>query len=225
MKTFKTLTRERLHKENERISHILSLYNDSCIDCITKDELNKRYKISKLTIGNLPEAIRIVIAKHINLLIDGINESLKYDEFKKLFEKDIDSYLYRVSSLVSDGEKFIAEKNSGYNLDIQRAVLFFGFTREELLKIVSMSRDEAVSYINSVYGTCIPLSSELVEAKNKWSESRDDLERIRNARDLKILGVRNGAYIQTEYPLMYEREVNEYYDKLECDCKKTLKRK
>lgn len=225
MKTLRTLERERLHKENDRISHILSLCNDDGLDFVTRQELNKRLKISKITIGNLPETIRIEIAKHINLLMNGINESLKFDEFRNLFENDIDAYLYRVCSLVVKENKYIAERQSGYNLDIQRAILFFDFTRDEFLHIASMSRDEAVTFINNKYGTSIPMSSELIDAKTRWQESRSHLEQIGNAKELKILGVRNGAFIQTEYPLFYEKEVSRYYDKLVVDYKKSLKRK
>lgn len=225
MKTIKTLERERLHKENERISHILSLYNDDGIDFVTRQELRKRLKISKITIGNLSETIRIEIAKHINLLMNGIIESLKFDEFRNLFKNDMDAYLYRICSLVVKDNKYIAERQSGYNLDIQRAILFFDFTREEFLNIASMSRDEAVTFINNKYGTSIPMSSELMDAKVRWQESRSELDRIENAKELKILGVRNGAFIQTEYPLFYEKEISKYYDKLVVDHKKSLKRK
>ena len=225
MKTLKMLERERLSKENDRISHILSLYNDRGIDATTRSELGKRFKFSKLIIGNLKETIRIEIAKHINLLFRGINESLIFDEFKNLFDNDIDAYLYRVASLIPDNNKYISKCKSGYNLDIQRAILFFDFTKEELADILSMSRDEAVVFINNKYGTSIPTTQELIDARIKWEESCDGEIRIKNAKELKILGVRNGAFIQTEYPLFFERDVNEYYDKLVQDYNVTLKRK
>ena len=47
MKSIDVLRRERLRKENDRIAHLLSLYNDSGIDAVTKSELKKRLKFSK----------------------------------------------------------------------------------------------------------------------------------------------------------------------------------
>ena len=42
MKSIDILRKERLHCENDRIAHLLALYNDSGIDGITKNELSKR---------------------------------------------------------------------------------------------------------------------------------------------------------------------------------------
>ena len=84
MKSIDVLRRERLRKENDRIAHLLSLYNDSGIDAVTKSELKKRLKFSKLVIGNLNETVNIVIAKHANLLINGIQDSLRYYDLYKI---------------------------------------------------------------------------------------------------------------------------------------------
>ena len=82
-----------------------------------------------------------------------------------------------------------------------------------------------MEFINLKYGTNIPMMNELVDAKVKWSESCNDLEQVKNAREMKLLGLRNGAYVQTEYPLFFERDVVEQYDKLEADASKKLRLK
>ena len=222
MKSIEILRRERLHKENDRIAHLLSLYNDSGIDAVTKSELEKRIKFSKLVIGNLNETVNIVIAKHANLLMNGIHESLKYFEFNDLFFSDINEYLNKVANLRCENNLYIRNAESGYNLDIQRAILFFNFTYGEIKKIMVMTRDEFMCFINEKYGTNIPMLSELEDAKLRWSESGNDLEQVRNARKLKLLGLRNGAFIQTEYPLMFERDIIEQYDELEVSASKKL---
>lgn len=222
MKTINMLERERLHKENERISHLLAIYNDSATDAITKGEIEKRIKFCKRAIGNLSETVKIEIAKHANLLMNGIHESLKYFEFNDLFFSDINEYLNRVANLRCENNLYIRNAESGYNLDVQRAILFFNFTYGEIKKIMVMTRDEFMCFINEKYGTNIPMLSELEDAKLRWSESINDLEQVKNAREMKLVGLRNGAFIQTEYPLLFERDIVEQYDKLEKDASKKL---
>lgn len=222
MKTINMLERERLHKENERISHLLAIYNDSATDAVTKGEIEKRIKFCKRAIGNLSETVKIEIAKHANLLMNGIHESLKYFEFNDLFFSDINAYLSRVANLNCVNNLYVRNAESGYNLDIQRAILFFNFTYGEIKKIMLMTRDEFMCFINNKYGTNIPMLSELENAKLRWSESNNDLEQVKNARELKLLGLRNGAFIQTEYPLLYERDIIEQYDELEVSASKKL---
>ena len=222
MKSIDVLRRERLRKENDRIAHLLSLYNDSGIDAVTKNELYKRIDFSKKVIGNLNETINIVIAKHANLLMNGIQESLRYYEFNDLFFSDINEYLNRVANLRCENNLYVKNADSGYNLDIQRAILFFNFTYGEIKKIMCMTRDEFMCFINEKYGTNIPMMSELEEAREKWNNSCNDLEQVKNAKNLKLLGLRNGAFIQTEYPLMFERDIIEQYDELEQSASKKL---
>ena len=223
MKSIEILRRERLHKENDRISHLLSLYNDSGIDAVTKNELHKRIDFSKKVSGNLNETINIVIAKHANLLMNGIHESLKYYEFNDLFFSDINAYLNRVANLNCVNNLYVRIAESAYNLDIQRAILFFNFTYGEIKEIMKMTRDEFMCFINNKYGTNIPMMSELEEARLKWSESCNDLEQVKNACEMKLLGLRNGAYIQTEYPLFFERDVISQYEELELSASRKLK--
>lgn len=226
MKTIKKLERERLHKENTRIRHLLAIYNDPSTDALTKDEIKKRIKFCKLAIGNLPETVRIEIAKHANLLMNGIQESMKYDEFRNLFNSDINQYLSRVASLNLKNNRYVKEKNSGYNLDMQRAILFFDFTEDEIKKIMTMTRDEFMVFINGQYGTQIPMLEELrIAEERRQNAYNDTLEQVKCAKEKVILQVRNGVYIQTEYPLYYEQQVIEYYDKLIEDAEKELKRK
>ena len=66
------------------------------------------------------------------------------------------------------------------------------------------------------------MMSELEEVREKWSNSCNDLEQVKNAKNLKLLGLRNGAFIQTEYPLMFERDIIEQYDELEQSASKKL---
>ena len=220
MKTLNILEKERLHKENERISHLLALYNDPATPGTTKCELLKRIDYSKLVIGNLDETINIMIANHANLFFNGITESKSFiTEFNNT---DINTYLNRVANLRCENNLYIRNAESGYNLDIQRAVLFFNFTYGEMLIISKMTRDEFMNFINFKYGTNIPMMSELEEAKLKWSNSSNDLEQVRNARELKLVGLRNGSFVQTEYPLFFERDVVEQYSQLENDAEKKL---
>lgn len=226
MKTLKKLERERLHKENTRIRHLFAIYNDPSTDALTKDEIKKRIKFCKLAIGNLPETVKIEIAKHANLLMNGIQESMKFDEFRNLFNSDINQYLSRVASLKLKGNRYVKLINSGYNLDMQRAILFFGFTEEEIKKIMTMTRDEFMVFINEQYGTQIPMLEELRSIEEKRQRAYNNtLEQIKCAKEKVILQVRNGVYIQTEYPLYYEHQVVEYYDGLIEDAEKELKRK
>ena len=226
MKTIKKLERERLHKENTRIRHLLAIYKDPSTDALTKDEIKKRIKFCKLAIGNLPETVKIEIAKHANLLMNGIQESMKYNEFRNLFNSDINQYLSRVASLKLKNNRYVKEKNSGYNLDMQRAILFFDFTEDEIKKIMTMTRDEFIVFINEQYGTQIPMLEELrIAEERRQNAYNDTLEQVKCAKEKVILQVRNGVYIQTEYPLYYEHQVIEYYDKLIEDAEKELKRK
>ena len=226
MQTLKKLERERLHKENTRIRLLLAIYNDSSTDALTKSEINKRIKFCKLAIGNLPETVRIEIAKHANLLMNGIQESMKYDEFRNLFNSDINQYLSRVASLKLKNNRYVKEKNSGYNLDMQRAILFFSFTEDEIKKIMTMTRDEFMVFINEQYGTQIPMLEEIrIAEERRQNAYNDTLEQVKCAKEKVILQIRNGVYIQTEYPLYYEHQVIEYYDKLIEDAEKELKRK
>ena len=226
MKTIKKLERERLQKENTRIRHLLAIYNDSSTDALTKDEIKKEIKFCKLAIGNLPETVKIEIAKHANLLMNGIQESMKFDEFRNLFNSDINQYLSRVASLKLKNNRYVKEKNSGYNLDMQRAILFFNLTEDEIKKIMTMTRDEFMVFINEQYGTQIPMLEELrIAEERRQNAYNDTLEQVKCAKEKVILQIRNGVYIQTEYPLYYEHQVIEYYDKLIEDAEKELKRK
>lgn len=226
MKTLKKMERERLQKENERIRHLLAIYNDPSTDALTKGEISKRIKFCKLAIGNLPETVKIEIAKHANLLMNGIQESLRFYEFNDMFFSDINEYLSRVASLKLKNNKYVKEKDSGYNLDIQRAILFFDFTYDEIKKIMAMTRDEFMVFINGQYGTQIPMLEELRSIEEKrQSAYNNTLEQVKYAKEKVILQVRNGVYIQTEYPLYYEHQVIEHYDKLIEDAEKELKRK
>ena len=89
-----------------------------------------------------------------------------------------------------------------------------------------MTRDEFMEFINKQYGTLIPSIEELksIEEKRQSCYS-DDLEQVKCAKEKAILQIRNGVFIQTEYPLYYEREIVSYYDKLIEDFENTLKRK
>lgn len=230
MKTFSTLEKERLNKENERMTHLLAIYKDSSTDALTKTEISKRMKFVRRTIGNLSETVKIEIAKHANLLFNGIKESLKFDEFRNLYYSNIEEYLKRVSSLKVENKKIIAERHSGYNLDIQKAILFFGFTLEDLKiimnkQMIEEDREEFMSFINQMYKTQIPTLEELRNAEERRQQSRSTLEQVKSAKEKKILEVRNGVYIQTEYPLYYEHEIISHYDELIEDAKLSLKRK
>ena len=226
MKTLNILEKERLHKENERIGHLLAIYNDPATPGTTKCELLKRIDYSKLVIGNLNETINIMIANHANLFFNGITESLKYSEFNDLFFSDINAYLNRVANLRCENNLYIRNAESGYNLDIQRAVLFFNFTYGEMLIISKMTRDEFMKYINSQYGTEIPMIDELKSVEERRQSCyNNNLEQVKCAKEKAILLVRNGTFIQTEYPLFYEHEVVNHYDQLISDAENSLKRK
>ena len=225
MKTLNILEKERLHKENERISHLLAIYNDPATDAITKGEIEKRIKFCKRAIGNLSETVKIEIAKHANLLFNGIQESLKYNEFKKLFETNINAYLYRVATLIQQNGKYIKEKDSGYNLDIQKSILFFDFTESELKELLKKSREEFMKIINEKYQTNIPTINELKEIEQKRQNANNTLEQVKYAKEKILLQIRNGVFIQTEYPLYYEYEAKNHYDELIKDAKSEVKRK
>lgn len=230
MKKLTTLEKERLNKENERMTHLLAIYKDPATDALTKAEISKRMKFVRRAIGNLPETVKIEIAKHANLLFNGIQESLKFDEFRNLYYSNIKSYLKRVSSLKVENGKIVAEKHSGYNLDIQRAILFFDFTLEDLKILMNKQmteedREEFMRFINQAYETQIPMLQELRDVETRRQQSRSTLEQVKSAKEKKILEVRNGVYIQTEYPLYYEHEIVSHYDELIEDAKLSLKRK
>lgn len=226
MKTLNILEKERLHKENERISHLLAIYNDPATDAITKGEIEKRIKFCKRAIGNLPETVKIEIAKHANLLMHGIQESLKFFEFNDLFFSDVNEYLNRVANLRCENNLYVRNAESGYNLDIQRAILFFNFTYADIKKIMGMTRDEFMKYINSQYGTEIPMIDELKSVEERRQSCyNNNLEQVKCAKEKAILLVRNGTFIQTEYPLFYEHEVVSHYDQLISDAENSLKRK
>lgn len=113
MRCIEVLRKERLHKENDRIAHLLALYNATKIDEATKKEILRNINFCKRVIGNLEETVNIVIAKHANLLFNGITESLKYYEFNDLFFSDINKYLGRVARLKCENNIYVSEKESG----------------------------------------------------------------------------------------------------------------
>ena len=226
MKNLNVLEKERLHKENDRIGLLLAIYNDSATDAITKDEIGKRIKFAKRAIGNLPETVRIEIAKHANLFMNGIIESLRFYEFNDLFFEDVNEYLNKVASLRCENNLYVKDRAGVYNSDIQNAILYFNFTYADIKKIMVMTRDEFMEFINKQYGTLIPSIEELKSIEEKRQSCYHDyLEQVKCAKEKAILQVRTGVFIQTQYPLYYEHEVVSYYNKLIEDCENTLKRK
>ena len=91
---------------------------------------------------------------------------------------------------------------------------------------MGMTRDEFMVYINNQYGTEIPMIDELKSVEERRQSCyNNNLEQVKCAKEKAILLVRNGTFIQTEYPLFYEHEVVSHYDQLISDAENSLKRK
>lgn len=230
MKTLANLINERKIKENERLLNLKKIYDDPAMDALTKNAIYKRVKFCQRVLNNLEETVKIEIAKHANLLFEGIRESLGFDEFKKLYYLDFEKYIYRMCSMKIINHKFIVDRQFGYNLDIQKAIIFFDLSIDDLKLIINQEiddnkREEFMCFINEKYETKIPTLNELRKANEYYQYShKNSLSEIECAKNRAILQVRNGVYIQTEYPLYYEDEIIDHYDKLKEDCEKKLKK-
>ena len=126
MKTLKTLERERLSLENDKIKNLLKSYNRTDISEITKKEITKRISQSKKAIGNLPDLIRQEIARNANLLFEGIRDALTQDDFRSLYFGDFEEFIEKVASLEETARGYERISNVAYNMDVQRAILYFG---------------------------------------------------------------------------------------------------
>lgn len=228
MKKLEELEKERLKKEKSRINDLLKSYNRTDISENTKHEIIKRLKTTKKAIKYLPDLVRQEIAMNANLLINGLQQVLTNREFRNLYYGDFEEFIETVASLEETTKGYERISNTAYNSDIQKAILYFGFTKEELeilLKkdINEPSRDIFISFINKKYKTQIPTTKEL-ESKAQNDESTDIVDRTKNTYAYKKMKLHNGDYMHGEYPYYYEFELDIYYKELIKESKSIHKR-
>lgn len=228
MKTLKTLEREKLSLENDKIKNLLQSYNRTDISDETKKEVVKRIAKAKKAIGNLPDLVKQEIAKNANALFEGIREALTHEDFRSLYYGDFEDFIEKVASLEETTKGYERISNTAYNMDVQRAILYFGITREELEELFKKGlcdryRDVFMQFINKRYKTSIPTSEEINEIINRQPSS-DFTTSIQNKYDMKKMRLNNGEYLVTDYPTYYEREIDTYYKELLKESKSIQKR-
>lgn len=217
MKTLKTLERERLSLENDKIKNLLKSYNRTDISETTKKEIAKRISESKKAIGNLPDLIRQEIARNANLLFEGIRDALTQDDFRSLYYGDFEEFIEKVASLEETASGYERISNVAYNMDVQKAILYFGISREELEELFKKGlcdkyRDIFMAFINKKYNTSIPMSKDLVE--KTVDPDADMVTLAQNRYDIKKIKLHNGEYMTGEYPTYYESQVDTYFKEI-----------
>lgn len=228
MKKLEELEKERLKKEKSRINDLLKSYNRTDISENTKHEIIKRLKTTKKAIKYLPDLVRQEIAMNANLLINGLQQVLTNREFRNLYYGDFEEFIETVASLEETTKGYERISNTAYNSDIQKAILYFGFTKEELETLLKKdinepSRDIFISFINKKYKTQIPTTKEL-GSKQQNDESTDIVDRTKNTYAYKKMKLHNGDYMHGEYPYYYEFELDIYYKELIKESKSIHKR-
>lgn len=218
MKTLKELEREKLKTENAKIATLLNSYNRVDITPETKREVLKRIKQAKKAIGNLPENVKQEIARNANLLYEGIRSALTHADFRNLYYGDFEEFIEKTSSLEETVNGYDKISNVAYNTDLQKAILYFGFTREELEELFKkglcdQSRDIFIKFINKRYKTQIPTQKEF-EEKILGDEGSDIVTKTKNKYAYKKMKLHNGDYFVDGYPQYYERELDTYYKEI-----------
>lgn len=231
MKTLRKLEREKLREENTKVNNLMKSYNRNDISDVTKEEILKRIKLTKKAIGNLPDLVRQEIARNANLLFDGFRESISDPKLRNLYFTDFEDYIEALASLEEDvlGEYQRISKDA-YNIDVQKAILYFGLTRKELDKIFdkgfdNIAREIFMAFINRRYKTEIPSMEELLQAKKALDEAEDTVEKIEAKYTYSQMLLNNGAYIQSEYPIYYKKDLDTRYKELIKEAKSEIKRR
>ena len=228
MKTLEQIQSERLQKEKAKLNNLLKSYNRKDISEVTKREVVKRIKNAKKAISNLQDFVKQEIAMNANLLFQGLQSILTNIDFRIMYYENFDEFIEKVSSLEETTNSYEKISNTPYNADIQRAILYFGFTKHELETILKEgvnepSRDVFISFINKRYKTKIPTQTEL-EDKRTSNKNSNIVDSTRNKYAYKKMKLRNGDYMKDEYPQYYEFELDTYYKELIKESKNILKR-
>ena len=222
MRTYNELKQIRIEQETEKInSEINSLKHDNPSE-YERNKLKNNIKIRKKVLENIDEVVKSEIAYHINLLYEGLNLYSKDPNFEKLFFDDFELFIFIIANIsITEDNKFKANSYYGYNLDIQRAILYFDFTLDELNILIKEkfnqdTRDKMIIFINNQYETNIPLTKEIETCKQRLFECWfNDRERIIKNKEYKLLQVRNGEFMKGDiYPLYYHSSIEEHYDSL-----------
>lgn len=228
MKTLKELEKEKLSVENTKVRNLLQSYNRTDISEETKKAILKSVKDCKKAIGNLPDLVRQEIAKHANNLYEGLRDALADPKYRSLYYGDFEDFIEQTASLEETITGYARISNEAYNMDLQRAILYFGLTREELQMlfekgVCDITRDIFIKYINKRYKTKIPTLVELQEMELK-EKGYDIVERTEINYQKKKMKLHNGEYMVGEYPQYYEYELDTYYKELIKESKSIMQR-
>jgi hypothetical protein len=204
MKTLKELENEKLKQENAKIRNLIKSYKRDDISPATKSFILAKIKQSKKAIGNITDFVKQEIAKNANVLFEGIRDSLTHKDFRKLYYGYFEDYIEKVASLEEKAYGYEKMSNVVYNEDLQRAILYFGLTREELEflfknGLTDESRDIIMAFINKRYKTSIPTLEELRE-----NALNDEIYL-----EYQLTKLRNGEYLTGEYPSFYEIDLKD----------------
>ena len=227
MKKLKTLEKERLIKENDKIKNLLESYNRTDITEETKHQISKKIKDSKKAIGNLQDIVRQEIARNANLLFEGIRDALTQNDFRRLYYGAFEDFIEQVASLEETTSGYERISNVAYNMDIQKAILYFGLTRKELELLFKnglcdSQRDIFMKFINKRFKTKIPMTKELAE--KKIDDKTDKVKLAENKYEHKKKKLYNGEYMKGEYPQYYEYEIDMYFKEIIKEYKSIQKR-
>ena len=185
----------------------------------------KIYK-SIYTGADIDEAVMMEISYNANLLFDLISSETQYTVFIKMFYSRILEYIRYIEKEEIDSDK--------YNKNVVDLIKYFGFTKEDILKLVEFRNDDSLKnefskFINNFYGTVIPNDSE-------WIIIDDDTRELFNEEELGNLDIydiylqfRNGDFMINKfgsmYPMLYKKDMIEYFGEQLFNCEtKSLRR-
>lgn len=229
MKTLKELKKERLKKERTKLIDLQKNYSRTDLGESTKHEIVKRIEKTNKAIANLSDIVRQEIARNANILIYGMLEAIQNNTyFRSLYYGDFEEFIEKVAGLEETVRGYERTSDTPYKIDIQKAILYFGFTKNELeilLKNDSKenSRDIFITFINKKYKTSIPTEREIEEKMIAYDDS-NIVENLKNKYALEKIKLHNGEYMQGDYSYCYESELNAHYKKLIKESKNVPKR-
>lgn len=213
MKSFEDLKKERILIEQQKL--IDAQRKEKVINYNWNDSYKNYVQIanSQKVLENIDEAVKMEIALQTNILYQSLRDCSSYNSFYDVFRK----YINDASTIFVDGNvySFHPELPALYDYSIIRAILYFGFTENDLQNLIDekkdiRSRDNFVFFINNYYGTDIPLVYEFkLLSESPLPETM--LQKKKLNLELSLFRLRNGELMDGNYPLQYEADILKQY--------------
>ena len=214
MKTFEELKKTRLTNEKIKLVDAEKKYDDSHNNTWYQNyAYYKQMENSKKVIENIDESVKMEIALYTNILYDSLSEASNYCIFSENFNNLFQKYINDAETIFKDGNiySFRIDLDALYPLEIIQAIVYFGFTKDDLQMLSKkqngiITKDIFIQFINDCYGTNIPLKSEWVEFFAKpMPQTIFEMKQYNCNHNLLLL--RNGKLMDGNYPLQYEDDI------------------